>query len=198
MHNIFVNNCNFVGTDVGLRFKSSRGRGGLVDNIFIKNIYMKDIVEEAILFNTYYENYKGNVKAVKVDERTPIFKNIFIDSLFCDGARTAVSADGLPEMPIQDIKITNTYISAERGFESKYAQGFKLDNVEIVPQKAPVFNLDESSNLSLNKISYPSSISEFMSVSGSESKSIFVENTNLLIQQINFSDGLDKSIINIK
>lgn len=184
MHNIFVNNCNFVGTDVGLRFKSSRGRGGLVDNIFIKNIYMKDIVEEAILFNTYYENYKGNVKAVKVDERTPIFKNIFIDSLFCDGARTAVSADGLPEMPIQDIKITNTYISAERGFESKYAQGFKLDNVEIVPQKAPVFNLDESSNLSLNKISYPSSISEFMSVSGSESKSIFVENTNLLIQQI--------------
>ena len=84
---------------------------------------MKDIVEEAILFNTYYENLKGNVKPAKVDDRTPIFKNIFIDSIYCNGARTAVFADGLPEMPIQDINITNSYFSSERGllsFEDNY------------------------------------------------------------------------------
>ena len=54
MHNIYVRNCDFVGTDVGLRFKSARGKGGLVDNIFIKDIFMKDIVTQAILINTYY------------------------------------------------------------------------------------------------------------------------------------------------
>jgi polygalacturonase len=198
MHNILVNNCDFVGTDVGLRFKSARDRGGLVDNIFIKNIYMKDIVNEAILFNTYYENLNKNNKVFEVTDRTPIFKNIFIDSIYCDGARTAISADGLPEMPIQNITISNSYISSDRGFESKYAKGFTLNNVEIVPNNPPVFSLNESSDFTLDKIIYPQNISNFMNVSGKETKLISIENTKLSDQQINFPDGLDKSIIKIK
>ena len=199
MHNIFVNNCDFVGTDIGLRFKSARNRGGLVDNIFIKNIYMKDIVNDALLFNTYYENSKNNEK-VPVNDRTPIFKNIFIDSIFCAGAGQAVSADGLPEMPIQNINITNSYISADKGFESKYAEGFKLTNVEIVPKEEPVFNLDESSDFNLNKIQYPKDITGFLTISGKDSKSISIENTNIadFDKQIKFLDGLDKSTIMLK
>ena len=38
--NLHVSNCSFMGTDVGLRFKSNRGRGGVVENIFISDIYM--------------------------------------------------------------------------------------------------------------------------------------------------------------
>ena len=38
--NIFVSNCTFIGADIGLRFKTTRGRGGIVENIFIKDIYM--------------------------------------------------------------------------------------------------------------------------------------------------------------
>ncbi|HEX6849203.1 MAG TPA: glycoside hydrolase family 28 protein, partial [Chitinophagaceae bacterium] len=52
--NIYVSNCTFVGADIGLRFKTTRGRGGMVENIFIKDIYMKDIPAEAILFDMYY------------------------------------------------------------------------------------------------------------------------------------------------
>ena len=36
--NIYVSDCTFLGTDVGLRFKSTRGRGGVVENIHIHNI----------------------------------------------------------------------------------------------------------------------------------------------------------------
>ena len=43
-----------VGTDVGLRFKSKRGRGGIVENIYIRNISMMDIITDAITFNMYY------------------------------------------------------------------------------------------------------------------------------------------------
>ncbi|HMR19944.1 MAG TPA: glycoside hydrolase family 28 protein, partial [Sphingobacterium sp.] len=53
--NIWVENCSFIGTDIGLRFKTKRGRGGVVENIYIKNINMANIPGEAILFDMYYD-----------------------------------------------------------------------------------------------------------------------------------------------
>ena len=46
--------CSFVGTDVGLRFNSTRGRGGVVENIFIDNINMIDISNDALTMDLYY------------------------------------------------------------------------------------------------------------------------------------------------
>ncbi len=200
MHNIYVHNCDFVGTDVGLRFKSSRGRGGLVDNIFIKNIFMKDIVNQTILFNTYYEIKNAEVKAFPVTDRTPIFKNIFIDSIFCDGAREAASVVGLPEMPIQNIQITNSYIRADRGFETDYAKGMTLDNVEIVPKEGPIFNVNQSADFVLNKIKYAEGAPYFMKVSGQETKSIVIKNTDLsnLKTPVNYFGEVDKGSVIIK
>jgi len=49
--NIWVYDCSFIGTDIGIRFKTTRGRGGVVENIYINNINMIDIPGEAILFD---------------------------------------------------------------------------------------------------------------------------------------------------
>lgn len=54
VNNVIVSDCQFMGTDVGLRFKSTRGRGGVVENIFIDNINMIDISGDAVLFDLYY------------------------------------------------------------------------------------------------------------------------------------------------
>ena len=87
--NVMVTNCKFLGTDVGLRFKSRRGRGGVVENIFVKDVSMMDIATEPLLFDLYYagksavevledgEEGQPKVKVLpKVDETTPAFKNI--------------------------------------------------------------------------------------------------------------------------
>ena len=60
--NIKVNNCKFIGSDMGLRFKSKRGRGGIVENIFINGIYMINIKTNAIIFDMFYRynNIKNN------------------------------------------------------------------------------------------------------------------------------------------
>lgn len=73
--------------DIGLRFKTTRGRGGVVENIFVNNITMKDIVGEAILFDMYYaavdpialagENREApKVVTYPVTEETPVFKKV--------------------------------------------------------------------------------------------------------------------------
>lgn len=127
VRNISVNNCQFLGTDVGLRFKSKRGRGGVVENIWIRNISMIDIPTEPVTFNLYYGGKSavevlesGEVVPVKVapmpvDETTPCFRNIHIEHLTCSNARRAMYFNGIPEMPIDGITLkTYTYQCKER------------------------------------------------------------------------------------
>jgi DNA sulfur modification protein DndE len=96
-NNMFVSNCTFIGTDIGLRFKTTRGRGGMVENIYVNNINMKDIAAEAILFDMYYmakdpvvlagEKREPPVVEMKpVDETTPQFQNFYFRNITCNGA----------------------------------------------------------------------------------------------------------------
>lgn len=133
MHNIYVNNCNFMYTDVGLRFKSARDRGGLVDNIFINGIYMKDIQNEAILFDTYYENNEiGKSGPNSITDKTPHFCKFKIENVFCNGAKQAIRMAGLPEMPIEDITFSNIIITAKNGYTQTYTNNIKQNNVKII------------------------------------------------------------------
>ena len=98
--NIKVSDCQFLGTDVGLRFKSTRGRGGVVENIYIDNMSMFDIQTDVITFDLYYggksavevlndgdEAKSQKVQKFKVDETTPCFRNIDINHVICRTAR---------------------------------------------------------------------------------------------------------------
>ncbi len=179
MQNIFVDNCIFIGTDIGLRFKSARDRGGLVENVIIRNIYMKDIVNEAILFNTYYENIGREEKTYPVTEKTPIFTNFRLDSIFCFGARQAIGVVGLPEMPISKIAIRNSTISANAGFTAENARDFILENVNIIPKTEPILHLTQCANFHLDTIGFPATISTFMTLSGKNTQAIHIKNTAL-------------------
>lgn len=102
MHNIVVRNNLFSGTDTGLRFKSGIGRGGKTSNIFISDIYMTDIKDEAIVFECSYIDRKVGYKEGKGNNVTPAkasfapeFTDIHIKNVFCRGVKTAVKAYGL-------------------------------------------------------------------------------------------------------
>lgn len=141
--NVSVSNCQFLGTDVGLRFKSKRGRGGVVENIWIKNISMFDIVTEAVIFNLYYgglsaaeaqaagKNKAEDIKPEPVTEETPSFRNIYIEDVVCRGAGRAMFFNGLPEMPVRNINLRNVHITAKQPAEFKYCENIKQENVVV-------------------------------------------------------------------
>src|ERR1700749_1536970 len=92
MNNIWVTNNNFVNTDIGIRVKSNEGRGGLVHNVYIDHIYMHDILNEAILFSSYYEDSRAGAvnPPATVNEKTPIFQDFHISNVYCNNAKIAV------------------------------------------------------------------------------------------------------------
>lgn len=133
VNNIFIDNCTFVGTDVGIRFKSTRGRGGVVENIFCRRINMFDIANENILFDLYYALKNADIyKEEPVGEGTPVFRNIHIDDVKGVGGRRAMFFNGLPEMRIKDITLRNiSFTGTRQGAVLRQAEGIVMDNVSI-------------------------------------------------------------------
>ena len=160
VRDVQVNNCTFMGTDVGLRFKSMRGRGGVVEKIHIANVRMTDITSDAINFNMYYggqapkDETAGAVEsnATPVTEGTPQFRDIRIENVICRGAQKAIVLEGLPEMPIRDITLKNVSISANAGVLVTDADGIKFENVRVTCQTGPALTQVRVKNSSLELV----------------------------------------------
>ena len=195
--NISVRNCTFIGTDVGLRFKSSRTRGGLTENIYVDGIYMKDIATQAILFDTYYEDDKptnGEARtSAPVTDRTPQFQKFYIKNVVCNGAEQAIFVQGLPEQFIKDIELTNITISAKTGITCIDAEGLQFNNVKILLEQGPVFDIDNARNITINHPAYTPGASLFMKVVGSGSDNIRLVDADMKSAKKDFDIGKDVS-----
>lgn len=163
--NIYVDNCTFVGTDIGLRFKTTRGRGGVVENIHISNISMKAIPGEAILFDMYYggvdpialageKREAPKVVTLPVTEETPQFQNFHIENVTCLGARKALFIRGLPEMSIKNIVLENMVLQADEGIDMTAAENITLNNIRLITKKDRTPKITSSKNIKLNNVSY--------------------------------------------
>lgn len=171
--NISVSDCLFMGTDVGLRFKSARGRGGVVENIYINNINMFDIVHEPLSFNLYYFTKRTDTIPA-VDETTPEFRNIYIRDIVARNANKAMLFNGLPEMNISGINIENTVISSKSGAELTDAQDVNFKNVRIYSQNAPTLILTDVKNMKVTDFKYSDNIDNPVKIQGSKSENIML------------------------
>jgi polygalacturonase len=175
--NIFVSDCSFMGTDKGLRFKSTRGRGGVVEKIYARNIFMKDIEQEAIFFDMYY--FVKFATDGQRDERpivnigTPVFRDMHFEKIVCSGAKKGIFIRGLPEMAVQTIRITDCVLNAETGAELIDASGISLDRIKFNSKKTdPVISIENSFDIQLGKLGYPAGIKQLLKVTGARSKNI--------------------------
>jgi polygalacturonase len=133
VQDIFVSDCHFIGTDVGLRFKSNTGRGGLVKDIYVQGIEMRDIVREAVLFDTYYEDMPAGTtrKNDHPSDKTPEFRDFHISRILCRGAATAISITGLPQMPVSAISFENVDIQARKTMVTRETRDIRFQDVRI-------------------------------------------------------------------
>ena len=188
--NIYVENCTFIGTDIGLRFKTTRGRGGVVENIYINNIVMKDIVAEAILFDMYYaaqdpvvlageKREPPKVETLPVTEATPQFRNIYASNIVCNGAAKAIFIRGLPEMNVKQIVLEDMVLQATEGLDCTEASNITFKNVKLLTGNTdPVMYIHNSANIVLDNIGYKDNATLLLNISGDKSREIKLLNTD--------------------
>ncbi|MGI4020755.1 MAG: glycoside hydrolase family 28 protein [Janthinobacterium lividum] len=209
--NLFVSSCSFIGTDIGLRFKTTRGRGGVVEKIYVKDIVMKDISGEAILFDMYYmakdpvplageKRDAPKVVLLPVTEETPIFRDFHISNIVCNGASKAVFIRGLPEMKISDIYLDNMVLQAKKGIDLQEAKNINFKNIRIVAADTnPVVKIQNSSLISLDNLQYNANADLLFSVNG-QSSGIKVINTDAskAKTKTTFNAGADSKALDMK
>ena len=97
---------------------------------------------DAITFNMYYGGKSvaemladgdtpDNTTKMPVTEETPIFRNIDIQDIVCNGAGRAMEFNGLPEMPIKNIRLKNIVIKAKKDAEFTNYENVTKENVNI-------------------------------------------------------------------
>lgn len=211
VRNMYVSNCTFIGTDVGLRFKTARGRGGVVENIFVDGVDMTNIAGEAILFDMYYAAkdpvpMAGEAQAPPViaaqplNEGTPQFKGFQIRNITCKGAATGILVRGLPEMSIKDISIENAVLESKKGLVFQEAENIRLKNVTLLStETAPVMEVQNSHNIALDGIRYANGADLLLRVTGDRSKDIRLTNTNtkLAKKDVQLGDKVAKKTVTV-
>ena len=198
--NVCVRDLTFSGTDVGLRFKSTRGRGGVVENIFIDNITMNNILTDGLLFDLFYggksasealadgdEGEATDMPFKPVDETTPAFRNIDIKNVRCNGARRAMLFNGLPEMNVENVKVENAWFYTTTGAQINESTNVELKNVTVVPAQGAALSINNAKQVNVEDFICPEGMETALVVTGSRNADIAVKSAQMSAENATFS-----------
>ena len=175
VRNVVISNCVFVGTDRGIRLKSRRGRGGVVEDIRVSNIVMTDVLCP-LTMNLYYacgawgDTTVSDKRPHLVTDGTPRFRRISLSHVTAREVKVAAAfLYGLAEMPVEDILLSDVSISMSPGAEAGYpdmaddlelmrragffvrnARRLRLHNVEVSGQLGPALTLAASTDIEIS------------------------------------------------
>ena len=130
-----VSNCSFNGTDAGIRIKTARKRGGLLQNLTYENLTMTAVKNPIYIIDWYPERLApkdpATEKGEPITDSTPINKNIVIRNVTATNCPTAGTIRGLPEAPVSYVTLSNVTISATAGLKIYHARGIRFADSKV-------------------------------------------------------------------
>jgi polygalacturonase len=145
---VAITNCIFDGTERGIRIKTTRGRGGVIEDIRVSNIVMSKITRTPFDLNMFYEK----APAEPVSERTPVLRNMHFSNITVRGAPAAGYILGLDEMPVEDVTFSHIAIDAQKGFSCSNAKNLAFHDVRINTQKGPALLCEKVAGLEIDGV----------------------------------------------
>lgn len=159
---VVISNCIFDGTERGIRVKSRRGRGGVIEDVRVNNLIMRSVGCPLVISGYYWcgtpadrKEYIASAELQPKTEETPHLRNFCFAHLTCRDVKWAAGVFwGLPEAPIEGLYLDDVIIEMDPDAEPGMAEGaFGVPNPTAAAGimgrnlKAPVFK-----NLRLNNV----------------------------------------------
>lgn len=189
---VTISNCVFNGTDAGIRLKSSRGRGGIVEEIRVDNIVMNNIQRNAFIFDLFYDK---DSKEEPVSERTPVFRNIHISSVTGSDVKKIGYITGINEMPISEISFSNINMVAENGFTAKTAKNITFHNIDFSVKKGAALAFDECQDIVIDNVHSKAPLANQPIIELNKVSNGFINNCIQLTKADIFCKEIDSEIV---
>lgn len=135
---LVVEYLDFDGTTSGIRMKSGRDRGGLVQGLTYSNITMKN-VQNPVYITSFYPDLPKDPTADAVQAvtaTTPYWKDITIKDLTATGSTNGGILWGLPEAKISGVTFDNVRIQSTTGMVIYHAEGVSFVGGSSVTPKS--------------------------------------------------------------
>jgi polygalacturonase len=153
IRNVVASNITAAETENGIRIKSRRGRGGVVEDVRFDNWTMVNVGTGIVVTSYYVMGGEGTTAAEPASVRTPAFRNIAISNVTMSGAKMAVDIEGLPEMRIAGLRLTDVAGSGTTGLLATFTDSLELHHVQVNAEKGAAFRIEDASNLLLDGVS---------------------------------------------
>jgi hypothetical protein len=170
---IAISNCIFDGTDRGIRIKTARGRGGVVEDIRVDNIIMKNIRQQAIVFDMQYSKTSPG----PVTEKTPIFRNCHFSNITAEGNQ-ALLIDGIEEMPVENVTFHDVRMNMQTGAIIKNAKNIELHQVAITTKNGVPFSIENTAGIELDGVKTLQPVAGKPLISIKKATDVFVHGCN--------------------
>lgn len=178
VRNVVITGCVFQGTDRGIRLKSRRGRGGLVEDVRVSNVVMDDVMCPLVINSFYFcgpgggEPHVADRNPYPVDATTPLFRRIHLAHVTARNVHAAAAhVYGLPEQPVSELTLDDVAVSfaadpkpgypamadgvdlmARRGLHLGFVADSEVRNVRVDGVDGPAVVVDESPTLRLREV----------------------------------------------
>lgn len=147
VRNVAVEDCDFDGTDRGLRIKSMRGRGGFVENVHYDNVRHKDIRLMVVEVTSFY----ASSTLEPLTQTPPRIRGIHVSNVTAHGAKSAAQITGLAEAPIEDVTFDKVQIESEEGVRVTDAKGLAFVETRVTPKSGASFHFERASGAKVDR-----------------------------------------------
>lgn len=190
IRNLYVHDCVFKDTRVGLRFKTRRPRGGGGENLFYERIRL-NLSKHAFEFDMlgsrmYVGDLADRLPAREVNKLTPHYQNIHAKDILVENADYFVKVVGIPESPLNNFTIENSEVKCAKLFNIQDMKNSTFKNLKITSSDS-VLTLLDSKNILFKNIDFITSAGKVsLDIEGEVSDSIFVKSCSRIKDQVFF------------
>ena len=193
VRNVFMHDCEFVGTDRAIRIKSRLDRGGVVEKIYARDIKVRDMKHEVVILNMDYSADKNSAST----QKPPVFRDMCFERISGNGAPVAIRLSGLPGSPIQGIRFRDMTLQTTNGVSAGFTTGLLFENIVLNTNKGALFQLEDASDITIRNVTCSGSPAVFLKLGGKGSDSVRIESSPAARGRIALGEGIPADAVSI-
>ena len=144
VRNVFLENFTVGDANHVFYLKANKDRGGVIENIWARNITAGN-VHTAIIFTNAYHSYRGGTYPT-------LFRKVFVENMTVESAELGISLQGNADAPINDVQFKDVSVKeAEIPIQFEHVNRLDMNNVLVNGRTA---SLDDAVPFSTDRLTY--------------------------------------------